>query len=85
MPLSRMQSLITVPTGLSGRMLARDAFYSVNGQWTTLIGHDAGTQTFDPGIVSGGSGTHADSRSVYPGQGYWLHMAGSGTLCAVGM
>jgi len=63
---------------------ARDTFYSVNAQWTTLIGFDAGTQAFETAIINGGSGGNVDSRAVYPGRGYWLHMTGPGTLCAVG-
>jgi hypothetical protein len=63
---------------------ARDTFYSVNAQWATLIGFDAEKQAFEAGIVNGGSGKNADTRSVYPGKGYWLHMTESGTLCAIG-
>ena len=63
---------------------ARDTLYSVNGQWTTLIGYDAGRQAFETGIVNGGSGANADTRSVSPGRGYWLYMTGPGTLCAIG-
>ncbi|WP_317064144.1 DUF3821 domain-containing protein [Methanoculleus caldifontis] len=63
---------------------ARDALYSVNAQWTTLIGYDAGKQAFETGIVNGGSGAYADTRSVHPGRGYWLYMTGPGTLCAIG-
>ena len=63
---------------------ARDALYSVNGQWATLIGYDAATQTFEAGIVNGGSGEYADDRLVHQGRGYWLHMTGPGTLGAIG-
>jgi sugar lactone lactonase YvrE len=63
---------------------ARDALYSVNAQWTTLIGFNAQTQGFETGIVNGGTGGNADTRSVYPGRGYWLHMTGPGTLGAIG-
>jgi hypothetical protein len=63
---------------------ARDALYSVNGQWATLIGYDAQTQAFETGIVNGGTDANADTRSVYPGRGYWLHMTGPGTLGAIG-
>ncbi|PKL56158.1 MAG: hypothetical protein CVV35_06130, partial [Methanomicrobiales archaeon HGW-Methanomicrobiales-6] len=63
---------------------ARDALLSVDGQWTTLIGFDAGTQVFETAIVNDGSGEYADNRSVYPGRGYWLYMTGPGTLCAIG-
>ena len=63
---------------------ARDALLSVKTQWTTLIGFDAGTQAFETGIVNGGSKDYVDSRLVYQGKGYWLHMTGPGTLCAVG-
>ena len=63
---------------------ARDTLYSVNGQWTTLIGFDAGAQAFETGIVNGGSGANADTRSLHPGQGYWLSMTGPGTLYAIG-
>lgn len=64
---------------------ARDALYSVNAQWTTLIGFNAQTQGFETGIVNGGTGGNADTRSVYPGRGYWLYMTGPGTLCALGV
>jgi len=63
---------------------ARDTLYSVNGQWTNLLGYDAGRQAFETGIVNGGSGANADTRSVYPGRGYWLYMTGPGTLGAIG-
>ncbi len=63
---------------------ARDTLYSVNGQWTTLIGFDAGAQAFETAVVNGGSGVYADNRSVYPGRGYWLYMTGPGTLCSLG-
>ncbi len=63
---------------------ARDTLYSVNGQWTTLIGFDAGAQAFETAVVNGGSGAYADNRSVYPGRGYWLYMTGPGTLCSLG-
>jgi len=64
---------------------ARDTFLSVNAQWTTLIGFNAQTQGFETGIVNGGTGGNADTRSVYPGRGYWLYMTGPGTLCALGV
>ncbi len=63
---------------------ARDTLYSVNGQWTTLIGFNATTQAFETAVVNGGSGAYADSRSVNPGRGYWLYMTGPGTLCSLG-
>jgi len=63
---------------------ARDALFSVSGQWTTLIGFDARTQAFETGIVNGGKDAYADSRQVYPGRGYWLSMTGPGTLYAIG-
>ncbi|WP_332450386.1 DUF3821 domain-containing protein [Methanoculleus sp.] len=68
----------------TGPVTARDALLSVRGQWTTLIGFDAGTQAFETAVINGGSGAYADSRQVYPGRGYWLYMTGPGTLCAVG-
>ncbi|NLA39704.1 MAG: hypothetical protein GX882_10105, partial [Methanomicrobiales archaeon] len=37
---------------------ARDAFLSVGGQWTTLIGFDTETQAFETAIVNGGSGAY---------------------------
>jgi len=64
---------------------ARDTLYSVNREWSTLIGFNARSQSFESGIVNGGSDANADTRSVYPGRGYWLHMTGPGTLCALGV
>ncbi|WP_153020031.1 hypothetical protein [Methanoculleus horonobensis] len=66
-------------------MTARDALYSVDGQWTTLIGFNGGAQAFEAVIVNGGSGQNADTRAVYPGRGYWLYMAGPGTLGVMGV
>ena len=63
---------------------ARDALKSVNKQWATLIGYDSAKQRFETGIVNGGTGANADTRSVYPGRGYWLSMTGPGTLYAIG-
>lgn len=63
---------------------ARDAFHSVKGQWSNLIGYNAGAQTFETGIVNSGTGANADTRPVYPGRGYWLSMTGPGTLYAIG-
>ncbi len=73
--------------GITGTVpaMAKDAFYSVKGQWSTLIGLDAGEQAFEVGIVNGGSGANADTRSVYPGRGYWLYMTEPGDLCAIGV
>jgi len=63
---------------------ARDALFSVSGQWTNLIGFDVETQAFETAIVNGGRDAYADSRQVYPGRGYWLSMTGPGTLYAIG-
>jgi hypothetical protein len=66
-------------------MTARDALYSVNGKWATLIGFNDGAQAFEAGVVNGGSGQNADTRAVYPGRGYWLYMTGPGTLGVMGV
>ena len=63
---------------------AKDTLYSVNREWSTLIGFNAGSQSFEAGIVNGGSDANADTRPVYPGRGYWLSMSGPGTLYAIG-
>ncbi|MCK9278506.1 MAG: hypothetical protein M0P22_10500, partial [Methanoculleus sp.] len=63
---------------------ARDTLYSVNREWSTLIGFNARSQSFESGIVNGGNGANADTRPVYPGRGYWLSMSGPGTLYAIG-
>ncbi len=63
---------------------ARDALFSVSGQWTNLIGFDAETQAFETAIVNGGRDAYADSREIHPGRGYWLSMTGPGTLYAIG-
>ena len=75
----------TIGTTGTAPATARDTLYSVNREWSTLIGFNAGSQSFESGIVNGGSGANADTRSVYPGRGYWLHMTGPGTLCALGV
>ncbi len=64
---------------------ARDTLLSVKAQWSNLIGFNAGTQSFEVGIINGGSGMYTDNRDVYPGRGYWLSMSGPGTLYAIGV
>ena len=73
--------------GITGTapVTARDVLYSVNGQWATLMGFDAGHQVFETAVINGGSGEYADDRMVYQGRGYWLYMTGPGTLCAIGV
>ncbi|WP_301663152.1 MEMAR_RS02690 family S-layer glycoprotein [Methanoculleus frigidifontis] len=62
---------------------ARDALFSVRSAWTNLIGWNAAVQEYEIAVVNGGSGIFADSRTMVPGQGYWLYMAGEGELAGL--
>ncbi|WP_301663650.1 hypothetical protein [Methanoculleus frigidifontis] len=62
---------------------AHDALFSVAAAWTNAIGWDADSQEYGLAIVNGGSGAYSDSRTMDPGQGYWLFMTEGGELAAL--
>ncbi len=62
---------------------ARDAFWSVAPSWTNAIGWNAGLQEYGLAIINGGSGAYSDTRTMEPGQGYWLFMTEGGELAAL--
>ena len=52
---------------------------SVEAYWTTVIGWDASTQTFESAIIKGVN----DDEKMYPGKGYWLWVTQDCTLAAL--
>jgi len=61
----------------------KDALASVKDKWAILIGFDAETQSYPTSVISGAGGSHADTREMEPGEGYWLFMRTDGTLGAI--
>ncbi|WP_062400720.1 hypothetical protein [Methanogenium cariaci] len=53
---------------------AKDALISVTDDWAILLGFDAGTQAYTTSVINGATGSHADTREMQPGDGYWLFM-----------
>lgn len=68
--------------GFSGAtpVSANATLMSVQDQWNYLIPFDSTKQSYEETIIKGESGSHAPSYLMQPGQGYWLYMAGNGTL-----
>lgn len=64
---------------------AKDALSSVAGKWSTVLGFNAETQTYDIAIYTGGSGMYTDTRELHPFKGYWLWMREPGQLSGPGV
>jgi PKD repeat protein len=62
---------------------ANDALLSVEDVWTTLIGFDAETQTYEVSIINGATGSHSEEREMNPMEGYWLYVRADGELAAI--
>ena len=63
---------------------AHDTLVSIDPAWSTLIGFDASHGLYETSIIRGGSSTHADSRLLYPGKGYWVFVSTQAELSAIG-
>lgn len=61
----------------------KDALISVTDDWAILMGFDADTQAYTTSVINGATGSHADTREMQPGDGYWLFMRVDGTLAAI--
>ncbi|KAF1078714.1 NosD domain-containing protein [Methanogenium sp. MK-MG] len=62
---------------------AKDALISVKDHWAILLGFDSGTQAYTTSVINGAGNSHADTRDMQPGDGYWLFMRADGTLAAI--
>ncbi len=62
---------------------ARDALSPVDDAWEYLFGFDPVNQTYEISIVKHGTGSHSDTRLMYPGHGYWLYMVRNSTFEAI--
>jgi PKD repeat protein len=60
-------------TGNSSTM-AKSAFSPLGGNWSFVFGFNSLYQQYDTSIINGGSGSHSDTRQVYPTHGYWVFM-----------
>ena len=60
---------------------ARDTYLSVQPSWTTSMGFNALTQSYEPTIFNGDT---SESTLLYPAKGYWLYMRTPGNLAAIG-
>jgi PKD repeat protein len=61
---------------------ARNTYLSVQPNWTTSMGFNAVTQSYDPTIFNGDPQT--EGKMLYPTKGYWLYMRTPGNLAAIG-
>jgi hypothetical protein len=64
---------------------ANSTLTSVESKWSTLIGYDSASQTYDPSIINNDitGGPHNEGQDMYPWKGYWLYMTSAGELAAI--
>lgn len=64
---------------------ANVALASVASNWSTLLGFNATTQTYDTSIINNApaSDPHSASGLMSPWKGYWLYMTSAGQLSAI--
>ena len=60
---------------------ARNTYLSVQPDWTTSMGFNAASQSYDPTIFNGDS---SESTMLYPMKGYWIYMRTPGTIAGIG-
>ena len=54
---------------------AKNAFSPLGDNWSYAMGFNSISQQYEISIINGGSGSHSDTRQVYPTHGYWILMA----------
>jgi len=60
---------------------ARNTYLSVQPDWTTSMGFNTSSQSYDPTIFNGDS---SESTTLYPMKGYWIYMRTPGTIAGIG-
>jgi PKD repeat protein len=65
----------------STQQTARNTYLSVQPNWTTSMGFNSLTQTYNPTIFNGDP---TESTILSPTNGYWLYMRSPGNLAAIG-
>jgi hypothetical protein len=56
---------------------ARDAFFSIQEDWSQAIGFNASDQMYETSLINGGSGSHSDVNMLVPTKGYWVYVSES--------
>lgn len=59
---------------------ANEALFTINKDWTTVLGFNAPYQIWDPAIINSGSGQFSDTHELIPMKGYWLFMTTDGHI-----
>jgi PKD repeat protein len=62
---------------------ARTTMASVDASWSTIIGWNAGNQTYEVSIINGATDRYSDERPMSPMNGYWVFMKEDGILAAL--
>jgi hypothetical protein len=64
---------------------ANSALTSVESNWSTLIGFNAATQSYDISIINNAPDTdaHAETRPLSPWKGYWIFVTADSLLAAI--
>ncbi len=60
---------------------ARNTYLSVQPGWTTSMGFNAASQSYEPTIFNGDP---SEYTTLYPMKGYWIYMRTPGTIAAIG-
>lgn len=80
---SLFQGWSTIGSSATTPISVHATLASVDSLWNYLIPFDSKAQRYGETIIKGESGAHSPSYLMQPGSGYWIYMAGNGTLSAV--
>ena len=80
-PMSPGWNLIGSPYSVP--VSAKEGLTSLSPDWVSLLMFNKTTQTYDPAVIQGANGTHADSRILPAFSAYWVYMNKGGLLRSV--
>lgn len=63
---------------------AREGLTTISDAWVSLLPFNSSIQGYDPAVIQGAEGVHADSRLLAPFSAFWVYMNGPGTYSPLG-
>lgn len=75
-PVSQGWNLVGSPSDTP--VSARDSLSSLSSDWVSLLLYNSSIQSYDPVIIQGASGLHADTRLLPAFSAYWVYMNKAG-------
>jgi hypothetical protein len=63
---------------------AKEGLATISDTWVSLLQFNSSVQGYDPAVIQGAEGVHADSRLLAPFSAFWVYMNGPGTYSPMG-